>query len=721
MSKTRRSTLHRALLVAAVVATVLVGVGQPPASATHVNVWATKGLAYGYQAKVVLTPALTGIQEHRGYGQYACTNFTPPATPHGCANFFSASATPSVELPSTGGNLSVTDADGSTASAGPAQMFSAGSTTVSTQGSTGTLTSSSSTTNNNINIPDLKETLTATQLTSQCNATTSSVTGSATITGGTVKTDSGLDVNDDGDFLDVELGEHGPVVVAIPDGTIAQNTQHTGHVHLENGNTDTWTYVFNEHVLNPDGTKSIHAAHQYLHGPNAIGDLLIGTAYCGVATTITLPTNADRRSDFAKSAGSDTTYFVLNDLATAFNESQGCENYKTTYGPPPDFDPNALLTCAADTSQPHSTVNTENYDHDVVTNYFPTGSTDGFRQLCRREATSVQNIQFARSSSNASVQAPNCTTANGGDAGTVFRWVTFASENLGWAYWTGGHSVTDLTVAQLNDIFVDCTITNWNQLGGPNEPIRTFAPLANSGSLATWQVLLGGNPSSCIPAAFKDGEPANGERLVREHHAVDVEVIDTTAEATGLGTCAGQPGCATANLEQWSIFAGFSCAVWNTQLANRSASLIGNVAGQDCASPTHAGKRNMYNVFAQTPGAGYPAVNPAVRRFTDMRSTFPPGNPTVNGYLCMPLSKHSKPVGNTDPGTAFAGATKNYGMEKQAVLVANGFNLHKNDAAYQPGGTTNPDDKPFCKMAEWSVGAGNMTFTGTQLGLPSGA
>ena len=439
------------------------------------------------------------------------------------------------------------------------------------------------------------------------------------------------------------------------------------------------------------------------------------------AAVVTPPANADRVSEISKSAGSDTTYPVLNDLAETFNGSQGCEMYSGVYGPGPDFQPSGPLTCAADAGQTASSVVTENYDHDVIANYFPTGSTDGFRQLCRREATSVQNIQFARSSSSPAVQAANCTVANGGDAGTVFRWVSFAAENLGWASWSGGHSVSNLTKAQLQGIFVTCTITSWSQLGGPNEPIRVFAPPAGSGSLATWQTLLGGNPTNCIPAAFKDGNPANGERLVREHQAVDVEVIDTGAEAVGLGTCAGQPGCATADLERWSILASFSCAVWGAEPASKSASLMGSVDGQGCASATHPGKRNLYNVFAQTPAADYPGVSSAVRRFTDMRPAFPAANPTANGYLCMPLSKHSKPVGDPNPGTPLAGASKNYGMEKQTVLQANGFVLHKDDPAYQPGGVTNPHDKPFCKQAEWRVEpSGPMAFTGTNQGLTAG-
>ena len=55
---------------------------------------------------------------------------------------------------------------------------------------------------------------------------------------------------------------------------------------------DSFRYVFNEQVTNPDGSLTVYAAHLDMLGPTAIGDLYIGRADCGVAATATttLPT-----------------------------------------------------------------------------------------------------------------------------------------------------------------------------------------------------------------------------------------------------------------------------------------------------------------------------------------------------------------------------------------------------------------------------------------------
>ncbi|HEV2070393.1 MAG TPA: hypothetical protein VGR26_11410, partial [Acidimicrobiales bacterium] len=47
---------------------------------------------------------------------------------------------------------------------------------------------------------------------------------------------------------------------------------------------DRFRYVFNEQVENDDGSFTVYAAHLYLLGPFATGDLLIGESTCGVNT-----------------------------------------------------------------------------------------------------------------------------------------------------------------------------------------------------------------------------------------------------------------------------------------------------------------------------------------------------------------------------------------------------------------------------------------------------
>lgn len=58
--------------------------------------------------------------------------------------------------------------------------------------------------------------------------------------------------------------------------------------------------------------------------------------------------------------------------------------------------------------------------------------------------------------------------------------------------------VENLTIEQLRGIFVDCTITNFNQIGGNNGQIRPFAIQAGSGTRATFDALIGGNSENCL-------------------------------------------------------------------------------------------------------------------------------------------------------------------------------------------------------------------------------
>ncbi len=95
-----------------------------------------------------------------------------------------------------------------------------------------------------------------------------------TITGGTLFTDNGNDINGDGDYTDP--GEHASVNVTIPTNPTA-NLSFDGHIHV-NGAVDNFRYVFNEQIANPDGSLTVNAAHEHLVGPTAVGDLIIGQA-----------------------------------------------------------------------------------------------------------------------------------------------------------------------------------------------------------------------------------------------------------------------------------------------------------------------------------------------------------------------------------------------------------------------------------------------------------
>ena len=48
---------------------------------------------------------------------------------------------------------------------------------------------------------------------------------------------------------------------------------------------DTFRYVFNEQIRNADGSITVNAAHQYVLGPTAVGELIIVQSRCGTPST----------------------------------------------------------------------------------------------------------------------------------------------------------------------------------------------------------------------------------------------------------------------------------------------------------------------------------------------------------------------------------------------------------------------------------------------------
>ncbi|MGI9088163.1 MAG: hypothetical protein ACR2HH_10565 [Chthoniobacterales bacterium] len=215
-----------------------------PAAASPVT--SVKGSAYGSFANISL---FGGPNETRG-----------PA--------------PSVTLPPAGGSISAS-APTSYAQFAPATIFSSGPVTVTTQGSTGMGSVTSSANIQNVNTSGV-EVFTADNVSSTCSAFGNGISGSATITNGTLQIDNGDDATGD---------QHFPVFVTVPTNPAPNSAPISGHIHV-NGSLDYFTYRFNEQVVNPDGSLTIYAAHQRLIGPTAVGDLYIGKVVCGLGTPL---------------------------------------------------------------------------------------------------------------------------------------------------------------------------------------------------------------------------------------------------------------------------------------------------------------------------------------------------------------------------------------------------------------------------------------------------
>ncbi|MEO6350083.1 MAG: S-layer homology domain-containing protein [Candidatus Limnocylindrales bacterium] len=247
MVPTRPGSVRRTVVSAFVCsAMLLIGFGQGTAQA---NVTAVKGSAYGYSCVVTV------------FGQ----NCTPQGP------------TPTVTLAANASNSpqSASAASGR-ADAGPATLFSSGRIDVSTQGTLGPSGSVTSSTNiANVNA-STQENFTASNLASSCTVAETGRSGSTTITGGTLMTDSGDDDPTN------SVPNHAPVIVALPVSP-SPNTTYDGHLHIGN-TTDTFRYVFNEQMVNPDGSVTVNAAHQYLIGPTATGDVILGQAVCGLTS-----------------------------------------------------------------------------------------------------------------------------------------------------------------------------------------------------------------------------------------------------------------------------------------------------------------------------------------------------------------------------------------------------------------------------------------------------
>lgn len=174
---------------------------------------------------------------------------------------------------------------------GPAALFTSDDIDVVTLGRTGRagfVRSHSSIDNINkaVTQPSTgSEMLTADNLTGQCHADASSVTGKTTVTNGTVRTHA-------------QAGDHEEEIIQIP-ADPPPNYMVEGHLHLGFA-TDRFVFVFNEQIVNDDGTITVNPVHQYygyfineegeieedafFGGGGSIlhGHLILGQVVCGV-------------------------------------------------------------------------------------------------------------------------------------------------------------------------------------------------------------------------------------------------------------------------------------------------------------------------------------------------------------------------------------------------------------------------------------------------------
>jgi len=251
--------------------------------------------------------------------------------------------------------------------------------------------------------------------------------------------------------------------------------------------------------------------------------LALVTALMALGLTVVATTAFATTPTKVLGSGSDTTYPMMVKLDSLYNFSPGCE----VVAVPPQVQP-LDFSCLPDLG---STQTAENYAHDQVSEAYPMGSSVGINQICTGTSGGAAAISFGRSS-----RVP------GGSDCTGLNFVGYARGGIAWECWPtttdgttpGCPGVTNLTQPQLKNIFVTCSITNWNTVGGANVPIDVYQAQPGSGTLSTWQGFVGGttgNAYNCIPPP-RQGQPnAPGSHIAEEH---DNTLIDITNPANGF-------------------------------------------------------------------------------------------------------------------------------------------------------------------------------------------
>ena len=196
--------------------------------------------------------------------------------------------TPTVVLPPEGYSIPVQNSVPSGRVAqGPGVLFTSGPISVTAFGTTGPAGEvQMSSTIENVPTSTVGEILYAGSIHSSCEASEAGVSGSTTLAGPgdaghaapTLRiSDGNPDVEGDETYVDLPLNPP-------PNHTIEGNLESVG---------DTFRVVFNEQILNPDGSLTVNAVHEYLIGPTAVGDLILGHVVCGVTATGVTTTTVD--------------------------------------------------------------------------------------------------------------------------------------------------------------------------------------------------------------------------------------------------------------------------------------------------------------------------------------------------------------------------------------------------------------------------------------------
>ena len=222
----------------------------------------------------------------------------------------------------------------------------------------------------------------------------------------------------------------------------------------------------------------------------------------------------DSKFDLVFIGGSDTTYDVEQRIAVLYNGAPGCDTNNSSGAATDSLNynigaptPGNKATCNTATQD-----NRHNYDHDIISNVFPTGSSAG--------VTSAAAGQWHAARSSRELSAGELATMTG--TGIAKDGIAINT------YGTKAPTAAGFTKTQLANIYT-CAGTrsdangsglySYNDLfgGGDNTLIHPYGIQTSSGTYATFKTWVGVEPS---PTA------APGTNCV--------EPVDNTAPVTGL-------------------------------------------------------------------------------------------------------------------------------------------------------------------------------------------
>lgn len=353
-----------------------------------------------------------------------------------------------------------------------------------------------------------------------------------------------------------------------------------------------------------------------------------------------MPAHAANTPVLVTAGGSDTTQDVMGDFLASQNATTVTYNghtYDVTTKNLPAFSTSAYPTpaetdCPATSWVKDPLAPTASTTPTLGISPFGSGAGRDYLNYEQQTAPAGQKgcIDVARSSSGKRTTG----TTNGTD-GAGFEYYAFAMDAVSWAS-TSLKAPSTLTLAQIQGIY-NCSITNWDQVGGTTGAITPYLPQPGSGTRSFFiSAFLGGTtPStSCVPSS----------REIEENQAKTVAAADID----------------TAILP-------FSAALWDYQQSNR-------------ANPT-IDKRNGAKLGGYTTGAGSPVkANPA--QWVAGDNQYELATPSLVSFLGLPASYAVVSEANIKTATpGFSSATDYNGIRYVFNVVNSGGPTSSYEAA----------------------------------------